>query len=76
MNGKGDKRRPEDSSAYRANYDAIFAARAMIDAQPVPQHNRMARCPRCGGEIEQWQQDGRPTPAIRCITNGCTWWMK
>ena len=34
MNGKGDKRRPEDNKSYRDNYDKIFKKR-LNDADPL-----------------------------------------
>lgn len=30
-------------------------------------------CPKCGGPTEQFTIEGRPTPATRCLRNGCTW---
>jgi hypothetical protein len=36
----------------------------------------MGECPKCKGITEQWHQEGRPTPAIRCLKNGCTWPIK
>lgn len=32
-------------------------------------------CPKCGGPTEEWQQQGRVAPAIRCLKNGCTWFI-
>lgn len=34
---------------------------------------RTARCPKCQGPTEAFEQPGRDLPAIRCLTNGCTW---
>lgn len=33
-------------------------------------------CPKCGGPTEEWKQEGRSIPAIRCIKNGCIWHLE
>ena len=35
MNGKGDKRRPEDNQKFRNNFDKIFGKKKLNDVDPV-----------------------------------------
>lgn len=54
--------------------NVTIAARDRLRAAPTGEPSAV-RCPKCGGPLELWQQEGRRYPAIRCLTNGCTWPM-